>query len=225
MLKEKDIRIIFLLLLFFSIGFYEVSGGVIDYVSTSLEIDLNTFSVIKIGRYLVSALIVFTPFKSKFIIKLIGYKFIGGEYEGKNKELNTRKNITKTTREIFLINQGLLNTSISGISIDENNEFYSMWKGDLIQKKENIYTFLLKVDTSQKKHFGMMDLRIEGDVAVGFTDYFESGKVTYKESLTARRVSQTTNKTLEKFIEITKIKLPAVEKIKLDSDKTNATKS
>ena len=190
MLQEKEIRLVFFVLFFVSIALYELIGLATDYISSFWSVNLKEYESIQIGKYLASVLLVLVSFKSKRVIRLAGFDYIGGMYEGQNREVSSEGTASKSSQESFVIFQSLLKTTISGTSTNEEAEFHSLWQGDLIERKDNIYTFSIAVETSQKRHFGLLKIRFENGKANGLVDYYEAGKVSSKDTLTAVRVSE-----------------------------------
>lgn len=185
MLKEKELRFILLILFFISIVFYEF----LDVLVENYDSNLNSYKTTQIGKFLASMLIILGSFKLKWIIKLAGFDYIGGKYVGKNKEYKSEDNLLKETIEHFEIHQSLVKTSLTGVSYDEGQEFYSMWHGTLIDRRDSIYIFSLEVEIMDEKYSGLMRLRYESGNVVAFVDYLSSGKPAFKEKIMAQRVN------------------------------------
>jgi hypothetical protein len=109
-----------------------------------------------------------------------------------SNELKDTEEIIKSHHERFMIFQTLFSTSISGVTNLENEKFYANWRGELIEKKDNYYTFTLEVEGADRKHFGLITLRFEKSKVTGFTSYHDPGTISFKESLVAERLSEKT---------------------------------
>lgn len=187
MIKEKEIRIALFIMLFFAIFLYELSGGLITYIAKIASVHLDDLDYIKIGSFLVSIFTVLVSFRSKLIIRLAGYSYVGGTYSGSNIEMDAKgKDLTKY-EERFIIHQSLLKITINGTTGREKGEFYSIWKGDLIERKDNSYTFVLEVERYDGKSYALLNLRIDRDRAVGFIDFSSAGQVKHKEKIIAEK--------------------------------------
>jgi len=192
--KEKEIRIVLFMLFFVALLLHEGLGYFVNFISekTGIQFLEANYGLIEVGKYLASILFIFFSFTSRWIIKISGFEYIGGEYVGMSNELKDTEEVTKSQHEKFVIFQSLLSTSISGVTTLDNEEFYANWRGDLIEKKDNYYTFTLEVESAKRKHFGLITLRFEKDKVTGFTSYYDPGTISFKESLVAKRVSEKT---------------------------------
>jgi hypothetical protein len=173
MINEKTIRTIFLLMLFFALVIWEFIG---------YKLQGNNLPVASIGRYLASVVLILVSLNWRLVIFLFGFPIIKGNYVGISKEI--KQDGTKDNQiEEITIKQSLLSTTISSVSKTSTGEFYSTWRGTLIEHTDKHFKFIIDIDTREQIYNGILWLRFENGKGFGYCTYLEPNTISSKDSV------------------------------------------
>lgn len=174
MLTDKNIKTVIQFLLLIAIFTYTLFGELPSYLlmNYSDSNSLNNLSYIfRIGSIIISFFVVISSIKSKWIVKkILGEKYIAGKYIGNSIKINGSKKSQITHKEIVIINQSLLSSTITGTSYDDEG-FYASWSGKLVTQEEYVSNFLVSINTSRQinvSELSFLSLTIIENEANGF---------------------------------------------------------
>lgn len=171
MINEKTVRTVFLLMLFFALVIWELIG---------YKLQNSTLPIASIGRYLASVVIILVSLNWRLVIFLFGFPIIKGKYVGISREV--KHDEIKQIEEIT-IKQSLLSTTISSVSKTSTGEFYSTWRGNLIEYNDKHFKFIIDIDTREQIYNGILWLRFENGKGFGYCTYLEPNKISSKDSI------------------------------------------
>ena len=155
MIKDQNIKLILFIVILLSISIYSLISeiGIIlvklgFHHNPSLYENILLF--IKIISSMITVFILFITTKNKKVTKFIlGNNYIAGKYKAKSERLDEKDNPKSTHSEFFIIKQSLFETIIEGYSINEKGKNYANWNGNLIDIKNNNYTFSMITHTNK----------------------------------------------------------------------------
>jgi len=176
MLIEKNIKVILLVLLLFSIIVYTLLTDISTYFlkqyfyQNSTLLSANILSAIKIVSAITSIFTVLLTIKSKYISKLIlGEKYISGKYEGVSYKINENQEIIAEHREYMEIQQNLISTIITGVSREKNDENgHANLNGSLVKYENKKTLFLVEVETPYSTYLEVMSMNFINGHIHGF---------------------------------------------------------
>jgi hypothetical protein len=180
MISDKNIKLILQILLFTSLGMYILIGELPE-ILMSEEIKkepstLRLINLMKIGAIIISVFTILSSFKWKPLLKIIfGKDYVSGEYVGYSEKISEDDKPNKKHGEEFEISQSLISTKISGLSKNEEGEFYSQWRGRLIEVDNGHFHFLIDMETPKERSYGLMTLNFKNGEVNGFGLSIEAG--------------------------------------------------
>ena len=174
MVDEKNFRFLLSVVLCLLVGVYFlVTEFAAQVLGKTLYEEIGVY--IRIGTMIVSSIcIVSSTVFAPFVRIVFRQDYIHGKYEGESVRIDVNNQAPEKHFEKFSIRQTLINTTIKGVSRDENRDFYSHWNGYLISRKNRQYDFFVNMTRPGPDVSSIITLTVQDDEMLGYVTTYNA---------------------------------------------------